>query len=159
MAENQELDDNPFGCVGSATDSMTNDGRRKYRNRKCDWRVLLLLFLLASLAVGVGVGVWQKNKKDENNIPPPNIEKQCNYSGLGEEGLIPNAFVQCYCDGNITIWTDAISTRYSDLRDSFILTVLPDFDEDDQSCDPIRRFGSWQTTHYLAFLKPTQDIY
>jgi hypothetical protein len=150
MAEDQEPDDDPSEGF-SATALMTHDGNRNYRNRRWDWRVLLLLLLLASVAIGVGVGVSQKSKTDSSGEDiPPTIEQECNYGALAEVGLIPNAFVQCHCDGNISIWTDDISMRYSDLRDSFILTVLAAFDEDDHSCDPTNT-ALWQLANDTLF--------
>lgn len=125
--------------VGSETGSMRNDRRRKYRNhgRVLDFLLLVGVTIGVGVAIGVGVGVSQKNKNDssDNITHPSTIPMQCNYTGIEANGSIPNAFVQCFCDGNVTKWTEDILTRSTELRDTFILTVLPNFDEEEQSCD------------------------
>jgi len=117
---------------------------QKYRRRRT---CLLFLFsFLTGVGIGVGVGMSQRNKREatSDSQEQSGIPSQCNYSG--NNTAMPNAFVQCECDGSLEIWTDEIETQYSSLRDTFIPTILPDFDEEKESCDPTNS-ALWQLSN------------
>lgn len=57
---------------------------------------------------------------------------------------MPNVFVQCECDGVVTMWNDETEAQYYSLRENFMPAILPDFDaEDEGSCDPTNS-ALWQ---------------
>lgn len=118
--------------------------------------ILLFLFaILAGVGIGVGVGVSQRNKNESSSNAQG--QSQCNYAE--SDTAIPNAFVQCECDGNVTLWTDEIQSQYYNLRENYIPTILPNFDEDEQSCDPTNT-ALWQLSNDTLYgAKVTDNRY
>ena len=89
-----------------------------------------------------------------SNLAAP---QECNY--FGNDTTVPNSFVQCECDGSVTIWTDEMAIQYDYLRVTFMPSILPDFDEEKDSCDPTNT-ALWQlSSDVIAGVNATDTRY
>lgn len=67
------------------------------------------------------------------------VTGQCDFSELEQ----PNVVDQCSCTGRLSIIADDVRARYGRLKETFIPTILPDFDEDIDSCDASNQALVW----------------
>lgn len=114
---------------------------------KAERRSTLLLYLYAILiGVGIGLAVGIPLRNNNTNASNGYIESneqphECNHSG--NDTLMHNPFAQCDCDGSVTLWTDEMGIEYDSLRVTFMPSILPEFNEEKDSCDPTNT-ALWQ---------------
>ena len=143
---NEGDDNNIDEFVDSGSDFIVNGHAQKSRRRTC---LLFLFAILAGVGIGVGVGMSQGNKNEATSSQQGRSSEpiHCDFSG---NDMIPSAFLQCECDGIVTLWTDETRAQYYNLRDTFIPTILPNFDHEEQSCDPSNA-ALWQLSNDTLF--------
>lgn len=126
---------------GNAEFVSNGHDRQKERRRNC---FLFAGAILIGVITGVMVGVPIRNNQNDDdsaNVGSGESNK-CSYSS----NAIPDPFTQCECEGVVSMWTDDIKTQYSSLRESFMPTILPAFDEAEESCNPTNT-ALWQLSN------------
>lgn len=98
------------------------------------------------IAVGVGVGLSSSSGGSGGESNP------CDFGGMEQ----PDVFLQCECNGEITMLSDSASTRYQELLDTIMPQVNPGFNEPSSSCTPENAALAWLSTDEYATL--TTDV-
>lgn len=129
-------------------DAIINSHTRRYQRRSD-----ILLFLIAALigivfGLCIGLPIRNSNESKEEVEPRSGGAPKCDYSRNGT--MIPSVFLQCECDGTISMWNEGVRSQYSFLREYYIPTLLPNFAEEDESCDPTNS-ALWQLANDTLF--------
>lgn len=118
--------------------------------------------LLVGLAVllGVMVGSLSSGKSSSKNTPGspttghhtnnlnPWLDEtltkdDCDFTGI----LQPDVFLQCRCNGRLSIFSETSLKKYNELREDFVKKhVLPDFHHKIDACDPANVALAWLAT-------------
>lgn len=146
---------------------LLNRGSKAYRSRMAPWvpYVFFLALMAATVLILFFVVIADDDGIDEipptaaptprNFLPlnPTNtgaidvaattpmapVTASCNFFGVPQ----PNVIDQCFCTGSISVIADDVRLRYESLLETFMPSVIPDFDEPSDSCDASNQALVW----------------
>ena len=103
----------------------------------CGW---VLLLGVVALGVGLRFGLPQDEGGGE-----PAVESECHLDleSVYESGVQPDIFQQCECLQSISYLHPLVLSRYEEIRQDFIKTLLGDFNEPRESCSPRNQALVW----------------
>jgi hypothetical protein len=118
------------------------------------WKILLSSAVVLIIVVSVIVIVVTVTGKEDPFVPTQiSLENLCDFNNT----LQPNPVLQCECNGDITVLTDEVRSKYDVLRTTFIPSIFPqglDFPID--SCEPQNAALLWLATDIQD--RPTESM-
>jgi hypothetical protein len=132
--------DRRSSIFGLSNDEINYDSEASRRN----WRQPLLAALLLTMSI-ISLSVlvtWKSSSptKSADEVAPlvdtdsTITSKECDFEGI----LEPDVFLQCRCDGHISVFAEGILMQYNHLKNDFLgeVNFLPEFNSKIDSCDP-----------------------